>query len=360
MINSNRKTISSDRVLINFEPIATAQARDLTSHLINVDQKLNSVVLTDRTGKIPASVLPELAITRVFFAADEAGMLALVAEPGDSCRRLDTSEVFLLAGDPSLLTDWVKLTHSDGVLSVNGKSGTHLSLDVADIPNAVSTSYLSDALISAFVQHAAYPDPHNQYIKKTDIASYAVTKVNGNGPGQITVATGGGGSTKLAATRTSTLAHNVTVGGATTDALLTLLVPAGRVTQAAPLLLEYLFDARIYGISKGGSNYNSWTLQILVNNVVKTSLDAAILQTGGTYYFRFSGHYRMHYNSAYGAYSQGGNFRAYVDNTSLAYYQAAPAYLALDNTIDNTITFKFANLQANMQVQVDTARIMEI
>jgi hypothetical protein len=106
-----------------------------TAATYDVGTAPGQVVLVGSNGKIDSSLIPALGITDVFFAANEAEMLALAAaETGDVCIRTDLSQTFILSGsDSSTLTDWTMLlTPTDAVLSVNGKVGV-VVLNKADV-----------------------------------------------------------------------------------------------------------------------------------------------------------------------------------------------------------------------------------
>lgn len=105
------------------------------------------------TGTLPTSVLPPLAITDTFTAANQAAMLALTAQRGDMAIRTDTSQTFVLAQEPaSTLANWKELVSpADGVLTVNGKSGPSVSLSKSDIGlgNVDNTSDANKPISSA-------------------------------------------------------------------------------------------------------------------------------------------------------------------------------------------------------------------
>jgi hypothetical protein len=84
----------------------------------------------DGDGKLVATQLPALAITETFVVADEAAMLALVAEQGDVAVRTDEEKTYILTADPaSTLSNWQELlfpTSAGGTVSSVG-SGTGLT-----------------------------------------------------------------------------------------------------------------------------------------------------------------------------------------------------------------------------------------
>jgi len=85
-----------------------------------------NVVIVESNGRIDGSLIPALAITDVFTAANQTEMLALTgAETGDVCIRSDENKTYILKQSPaSTLANWVWLkTPDSAVLSVNGKTG---------------------------------------------------------------------------------------------------------------------------------------------------------------------------------------------------------------------------------------------
>lgn len=79
----------------------------------------------DADGKLSTSVLPALALTDIFEAANQAAMLALVAQVGDIAIRTDQNKTYALAAEPaSTLANWKELrTPTDVVQSVAGLTG---------------------------------------------------------------------------------------------------------------------------------------------------------------------------------------------------------------------------------------------
>lgn len=76
----------------------------------------------DAGGKIPAALIPSVAISETFTAASQAAMLALSAQTGDVAVRTDLSKTFILGGtgDPTILGNWIELqTPTDAVTSVD-------------------------------------------------------------------------------------------------------------------------------------------------------------------------------------------------------------------------------------------------
>jgi len=73
----------------------------------------NGYVPLDAGALIPNAYLPPLAITNTFVVVSQAEMLALDAQVGDVCVRLDTTENYILAVEPAtVLGNWTKLAAS--------------------------------------------------------------------------------------------------------------------------------------------------------------------------------------------------------------------------------------------------------
>lgn len=85
----------------------------------------NGLATLGSDGKLPVAQLPAIAITDTFVVADQAAMLALVAQRGDVAVRSDLNKSFILKSEsPTTLADWIELkTPTDAVLTVNGQTG---------------------------------------------------------------------------------------------------------------------------------------------------------------------------------------------------------------------------------------------
>ena len=93
-------------------------------------------------GVIPSSQLPSLAINETFTPANQAAMLALVAERGDMAIRTDNGRTYVLTADaPTVLANWKEVLAAGQVASVAGKTGV-VALVKADVglPNVDNTS----------------------------------------------------------------------------------------------------------------------------------------------------------------------------------------------------------------------------
>ena len=93
-----------------------------------------NVPVINANGKIDTSILPALAITDTFTAANESEMLALSAEKGDVCIRTDLSKTYILKQAPaSTLANWAEIVSpADAVQSVNNKTGV-VTLNYSDV-----------------------------------------------------------------------------------------------------------------------------------------------------------------------------------------------------------------------------------
>lgn len=92
----------------------------------NVGTAAGEIPILDSSGKLNATIIPSIAITDTFVAADEEEMLGLAAQIGDICIRADIKETFILQTEPAnVMANWIKLeTPADVVQSVNGQNGT--------------------------------------------------------------------------------------------------------------------------------------------------------------------------------------------------------------------------------------------
>lgn len=112
-----------------------------TAAACNTGTSSGNVPVLDSNGKLSTSIIPAVAITDTFTAANQAAMLALSAQKGDICIRTDISTTFILAEDgASTLSHWKQLaTPTDAVTSVNGMTGAVI-ID-GDIITCVNTGY---------------------------------------------------------------------------------------------------------------------------------------------------------------------------------------------------------------------------
>lgn len=108
----------------NVDPVPDDKGYDIGTRWINTSTKTSFIfmgtdegkgiwrktVTLNSDGKIDSSILPPLAISQPFPAADEAAMLALDAQTGDVAIRADSSKCFILMEAPaSNLSNWLEL-----------------------------------------------------------------------------------------------------------------------------------------------------------------------------------------------------------------------------------------------------------
>lgn len=100
----------------------------------NTGTASGNVVVIGSDGKIPTSIIPDLAITDTFVVASETAMLALSAQKGDVAVRTDENKTYILKATPaSTLSNWQLLqTPTSPVQSVNGKTGA-VTLDYTNV-----------------------------------------------------------------------------------------------------------------------------------------------------------------------------------------------------------------------------------
>ena len=111
-----------------------------TAAKLDTGTTAGKVVVVGADGKLPDGLIPNLAISDTFEAANETAMLALSAQKGDICIRTDLAKSFILAAAPASSVDnwkWLK-TPDCKVLSVNSKTGavTLTAADVGAVPTA--------------------------------------------------------------------------------------------------------------------------------------------------------------------------------------------------------------------------------
>lgn len=122
----------------------------------NTGTASGNVPVLDSNGKLDTSVLPALAISETFTAANQAAMLALTAQQGDICIRTDQSKTYILSASPaSTLANWKELASpADAVSSVNGKTGA-VSLTTSDITEGTNLYYTQARFNTAFAAKAS-------------------------------------------------------------------------------------------------------------------------------------------------------------------------------------------------------------
>ena len=118
-------------VSANSQKITNLATATTSTDAINkdyVDSKIgaaNGIASLDAGGKVPASELPDIAISDTSVVVSEAAMLALTAEVGDIAVRTDVNKTFILkTAGASTLANWQELlTPTDAVTSVDGQTG---------------------------------------------------------------------------------------------------------------------------------------------------------------------------------------------------------------------------------------------
>ena len=123
-------------------------------------------------GKLPSSIIPQIAITDTFVVASQTAMLGLSsAQVGDIAVRTDLNKSYILKSEGyATLTNWQELlTPTDKVQSVNGKTGAV----------TITLSELGGVSISTFNSHTA-SDIHLTSAQKTIIANSYNTNIATN------------------------------------------------------------------------------------------------------------------------------------------------------------------------------------
>ena len=83
----------------------------------NTGSAVGNVVEVGSDGKIPSSVLPDIAITDTHVVESESAMLGLTAQKGDIAIRTDIGKNFVLKATPaSTLANWVELETPDAYI----------------------------------------------------------------------------------------------------------------------------------------------------------------------------------------------------------------------------------------------------
>jgi hypothetical protein len=102
------------------------------------------------TGLLPSAVIPPLAITQPFPVANQAAMLALVAQRGDVAIRADNGKSYILSTDnPGTLADWLELTGAGAVSAWNGLSG-NIVATTTNLPEGTNL-YFTNNRVATFI-----------------------------------------------------------------------------------------------------------------------------------------------------------------------------------------------------------------
>lgn len=181
MIKRPISCVSSFAAGGNVEDLGSAAYKD-------AGNSSGQVPVLDSNGKLNLSTIPAAAVTDVFTADSEEAMLALDANKGDLCIRSDSNETYLLMDDPATtLSNWVQISNTNSVTSVNNKTGA-VTLNYADVGAVAKNTditgstkckitYDSKGLVTAGsdLQAADIPDLSSSYVA-TNAAITGATK----------------------------------------------------------------------------------------------------------------------------------------------------------------------------------------
>lgn len=94
----------------------------------------------DSNNLVPTVHIPPLAVNEVFTVANQAAMLALVAQRGDMAIRTDNGKTYVLSTDaPTVLANWKEVMATGQVVSVNGATGV-VTVSLASLGAAAATT----------------------------------------------------------------------------------------------------------------------------------------------------------------------------------------------------------------------------
>ena len=175
-------------VSANSQKITNLATATTSTDAINkdyVDSKIGAadgIASLDAGGKVPASELPDIAISDTFVVVSEAAMLALTAEVGDIAVRTDVNKTFILkTAGASTLANWQELlTPTDAVTSVDGQTGV---VDLSGNYVNVTGDTMSGALAMGTNKVTGMGDPTSAQDAATknyvDTASIAPSNLTG-------------------------------------------------------------------------------------------------------------------------------------------------------------------------------------
>ncbi|MGY0497040.1 phage upper tail fiber protein [Nocardia sp. FBN12] len=126
---------------------------DLESAVQTSLGKADSAVQVDGSGKLPAAIIPAVALAEFLGAVgSQSAMLALTGQRGDWCTRTDTGTDWQVIAEPSTaLANWRERTYpASPVSTVNGRTGavTTAAVDITD-STTIGRSVLTAASASA-------------------------------------------------------------------------------------------------------------------------------------------------------------------------------------------------------------------
>jgi hypothetical protein len=268
-------------VSANSQKITNLATATTSTDAINkdyVDSKIgaaNGIASLDAGGKVPASELPDIAISDTSVVASEAAMLALTAEVGDIAVRTDVNKTFILkTAGASTLANWQELlTPTDAVTSVDGQTGV---VDLSGNYVNVTGDTMSGALAMGTNKITGMGDPTSAQDAATknyvDTASIAPSNLTGVitsvGPATSIASQTGTGSTFVVNTSptlvtpvlgvaTATSINGTTIPSTATlvkTADTTLLVPS-QTGQSGKYLTTDGTDSSWDVVSSGSATY---------------------------------------------------------------------------------------------------------
>lgn len=142
-----------------------------TSALLDTGTAAGNVPVLDGSGKLNTAVLPALAITDTYVAANQSAMLALSdAEVGDIAVRTDLNKTFILkTAGYSTLANWQELlTPTDSVTSVAGRTGV-ITLTTSDISGLAALALKATIDSASLIDNAVITYAKIQNVSATDI-----------------------------------------------------------------------------------------------------------------------------------------------------------------------------------------------
>ena len=112
----------------------------------NTGTAIGQIVVVGPDGKIDPSILPEFRINQVFVVDDLEDKLELDAQTGDIVIVTNAQKTFILAGDdPEEEDHWKNFMFPfDGVKTVNGKAGPHVTLTTDDVEEGDDNLYFTE------------------------------------------------------------------------------------------------------------------------------------------------------------------------------------------------------------------------
>lgn len=168
----------------------------LEGNTFNGEEQL---VKTDAAGKIPADVIPTVAITEVFVVNSQTEMLALDAEKGDIAIRADIQSTFILSNEPaSTLSNWIEIylnipVYTGATSSANGTKGLvkqPLAGDQGKYLKGDGTWYDIGTVLHTDMANLASVNPNALAILKNGLASIDLDNISANGTPKL-IPTGG-------------------------------------------------------------------------------------------------------------------------------------------------------------------------